>query len=358
MAATDDAAVKGIVAETLAPRTAGVAPANEQADALLEIAVAAYREAARRNAVDADARFWETAARAELGELSAGDSIGRLRTIIELDPMRPDLWRAAGDHALRAGFEGDAAAFYEKALRLSYDGLEEIVAVLVNTRSGVEAAVAVVPDDPRAQHRLSAALFDAWHFTEAEDAWRRYRTGAKLPIVERRSGELVTNAFFRDQLGSGFHDWTIVPAKGVKVSDPGKADGLEIAFSPGPASYFHLQQDIPVAAGSASILSADFRLEPADTPVKIGIEAVHPMGPELFAAGDSCYVRRRGLKAEGRSCDIGAEGEVRLRAVVHVPSVLPLIRVRVTRAAQDGETGVSGTMRISHVSLKPMASDE
>ncbi|MCL4235147.1 MAG: hypothetical protein KJ042_11575, partial [Deltaproteobacteria bacterium] len=321
---------------------------------LLDEAIRCYDEAARRNRLDADSRFWRVfarearARRAEVryDETQVSEWFDELDAAMRLDPQRPERWLEIGKLAMAYGRVEESLAHLRHSLDLSHAGLEAAVETAWYSPAGMDGVLAIVPDRPNARERLSQWLFDRWNFDEAERAWRRSRELAGLPIAE--SAELIANGDFRDDLGSHFHDWRVVEVDGVKVTR--ETGALRVAMSRGPANWFHVTQDVPVDEGGSYRLQATLEAQGFSPRTKLGIEVVHPVSPDLFSAGDVCYVSAPPDQHVARSA---GGGPVTLAVEFAVPEDLPLVRVRLRRHGGAGETDSGkGVMIWSGVSLE------
>jgi hypothetical protein len=88
----------------------------------------------------------------------------------------------------------------------------------------------------------------------------------------------------------------------------------------------------------------------------VGIEAVHPLSPDLLSAGDVCYVS---AAPSGEVTKSARGGPIGLEARVEIPAELPVIRVRLRRHGGAGEpdSGV-GELLLDDVALTHVGSDE
>ncbi|MBZ0273380.1 hypothetical protein K8I61_15180 [bacterium] len=257
---------------------------------LLCAALVCYERAASANALAAGPRFWGSIARARLQSFSKADETAidaqfeTMEEALALDPVRPDRLRAAGDLALSLGRDDRAGRWYRAALALGLDDLERIVESLLHSAGGIEAAVAVVPDRARAQHRLAEYLADRWRFDEAERAYGRYRELAGAPFA--RDDDLVQNGTFDRELDETFPRWRIVPAEGARVARArdGGGPALHVRLGSDVAHWFHAWQDIPLNPGGRYRLTVEGTASGAGAGDALGVEAVHPLDAELFAA--------------------------------------------------------------------------
>ncbi|MCC6158719.1 MAG: hypothetical protein IT350_11765 [Deltaproteobacteria bacterium] len=320
---------------------------------LLEEAIRSYDEAARRNRLDADSRFWRVFAEEALARRGAlppdnaqvAEWFDELDAAMRLDPQRPERWLEIGKLAMVYGRVEESLGHLRRSLDLSHEGLESAVETAWYSPAAMDGVMAIVPDRANARERLSRWLFDRWIFDESERAWRRSRELAALPISE--GAELIANGDFRDDLGSHFHDWRAVEVDGVKVTRGTWA--LRVAMSRGPANWFHVTQDVPLDEGASYRLRAKLEVQGFDPRVKLGIEVVHPVSPDLFSAGDVCYVSAPPDHDVAKSA---GGGPVTLSVEFTVPDDLPAIRVRLRRHGGAGETDSGkGVMIWSDVSL-------
>lgn len=321
---------------------------------LLEEAIRSYDEAARRNRLDADSRFWRVFAEEALARRDASppdaariaEWFDELGAAMRLDPQRPERWLEIGKLAMAYGRVEESLGYLGRSLELSHEGLEDAVQTAWYSPAGMDGVLAIVPERPNARERLANWLFDRWIFDEAERAWRSSRALAHLPI--RENDGLIANGGFADDLGTHFHDWRVVEVDGVKVTrEPG---ALRVAMSRGPANWFHVTQDVPVEDGASYRLRATLEAQGFNPRAKLGIEVVHPLSPDLFSAGDVCYVSAPPDTHVVRSA---GGGPVTLSLEFTVPDDLPVVRVRLRRHGGAGEADSGkGVMIWSDISLE------
>ncbi len=328
---------------------------------LLEEAIRAYDEAARRNRIDADSRFWRVFAEEALAQRNpvapelaqVAEWFDALEAAMRLDPQRPERWLEIGRLAMKYGRVDESLAHLRRSLDLSHEGLETAVETAWYSPAGMDGVRSIVPDRANAQERLANWLFDRWIFDEAEHAWRRSRELAGLPIAENAA--LIANGNFRDDLGTHFHDWRVVNVEGVKIGreSAGGAGALRVAMSRGPSNWFHVTQDVPVEEGGRYRLFATVQAQGFDPRTRLGIEVVNPLMPDLFSAGDVCYVSAPPDQHVAKSA---GGGPVALAVEFTVPEDLPVLRVRLRRHGAAGETDSGkGVMIWSDISLERAA---
>ncbi len=331
---------------------------------LLDLAAKAFQQSVKANRLDSHAMFWGSVARLnwskEIGHTASPDLINeayaQMKNALELDPWQPSRFFTAGRLAFYDGRMDEALIFFQHAVDQRMEYFHDVAELLYFSSAGLDALKTLAARDWKLQQQLYLYLLGRWRFAEANDAWLNYRRLAGLPLAPEES-QLVSNGSFQNKIGEMFHGWMIQKVSGVSalVKKENSLSFLDLTMNDGPANYFHVHQDVPLKPGAryqlkAKVMGTGFR-----EGTRIGIEAIHPMSPGLFSAGDYCVVTSHSLNQSEKDC---RNHFAWLSVNFTVPETLPLLRIRLRRHAEDGETNSGkGTVRLTGVSLSLLEPD-
>jgi tetratricopeptide (TPR) repeat protein len=331
---------------------------------LLDLAAKAFQQSVKANRLDSHAMFWGPVARLnwfkEIGNTASSDLINeayaQMKNALELDPWQPGRYFTAGQLAFYDGRMDEALNFFQHAVDQRMEYFHDVAEMLYFSSAGLGALKTLAAGDWKLQRQLYLYLLGRWRFGEANDAWLKYRRLAGLPLA-RKESQLVSNGSFQNKIGEMFNGWMIqtVPGVSALVKREESLSFLDITMDDGPANYFHVHQDVSLKPGARYQLKAKVMGQGFREGTRIGIEAIHPMSPGLFSAGDYCVVTPHSLNQKEKDC---RNHFAWLSVNFTVPETLPLLRIRLRRHAEEGEADSGkGTVRLTDVSLSLLEPD-
>jgi hypothetical protein len=326
----------------------------------LTAARAAYDRAIAANQLVSGARFWRLAAQLAEQPTDPRQWAARIKPEVEralvYDAQDPAMRRAAGELALAHDDLPTALQWFRASLTWKLDGLEEVVEALLSTPDGDRRLGEAIPNTAEAWRRLARYLFSLWRVDTARWAFlHAMRLAGTTPIWMTGEQALLDGDFSADPERM-LHPWVIEPARGVQLAReaaPSDPVGLTAVFEGGPGNWYHVTQLAPVEPGRRYRLSARVRVQGFGADETLGVEAVHPFDPALFAANAKCYAAppdRHSGRREG--WPVSAAQFVRVEQEFVVPDGLRMLSVRLRRFG--GESLRSGRVWFTDVSLEEL----